>query len=117
MMEALPMATPLQKRSPSQFRDVVANWRLWAILSGVAVGVGVMGVLNDSLTLLIAGQSPALNLTYWRLWWLMLSPIPFGVLSWYIAERVPVRWPWTRTLAVHVIAAFVLSYLRVALLA
>jgi sensor histidine kinase YesM len=93
------------------------DWRVWAVLSAVTITMGMLAVANDSLMWLFTGQSPTLNLKYWRIWISMLHSIPVGVLTWYFAERLQARrLNWTQTVLVHAVAILVLYSLRFVLL-
>src|SRR5262245_2912505 len=106
---------PLGSAAPAQTRSTIWEWRTWAILVAMAFATGLIAFLNDSLTWVISGQSPAFNLlTYWQVWIPVLAGIPLGALAWYLAERIILsRLRWGNQLVAHMLGALAVGYLRV----
>src|SRR5262245_43125795 len=96
------MFEPLIAPPAPQRRTTLRDWRTWELLVVTTFAVALIGILNDSFTWFVVGQSPLFNLTYARLFILMLHPIPCGALAWYLAEHIRVeRRHWAHALSLH----------------
>jgi signal transduction histidine kinase len=107
-----PFAAQVTNPMENENASIWSSWQSWAIVVGVTVALGVLGVLNDYVSWVATRQHPASGV-FWRELPGRFVHVPLVPLVWYLASRFRLDGSnRVRNAAIHLAFSIALVYPR-----